>query len=191
MKNKRSASLNLLKSLKASEFRQKKFCLLLGAGLLLLPIMGQAAGEEMEDETSSKEWKEVTLSLPAAPKTENLVSFYDSPTQSFAIDIGSLTLASDNTIRYTLVSSSNTGVKNISYEGLRCETAEKKLFAFGRSDGSWSRSRRMQWVRISDAGLNKQHITLFQEYFCEGKTTAGKASQMINRIKNKQPITPF
>lgn len=163
--------------------------LLASLASVLLAQGAQAA--EAEPEESSKEWQEVSLQLPAAPQAANLLAFYDSGSQAFSLDATSLIIASDGTIRYTLVSNSSGGAKNISFEGIRCLTAEKKLYAFGRPDGSWSRSRRDQWERISDSGFNKQHSILLYDYFCEGTTVAGKAEQIVARIKRKQPLKPY
>ncbi|MCX7218243.1 MAG: CNP1-like family protein [Burkholderiales bacterium] len=149
-----------------------------------------ATSRDIEEEVN-KEWQEIALTLPTAPVAENLLAFYDSGSQAFFIDAKSLSVNSDGSVRYTLVSNSSGGAKNISYEGIRCQTGEKKLYAFGRSDGSWSNSRRDQWERISDAGANKQHNTLFYDYFCEGKSIAGKAEQIITRIKHKQVLKSF
>jgi hypothetical protein len=146
-----------------------------------------ANNREIEEEVS-KEWQEISLTLPAAPVAENLLAFYDSGSQAFLIDAKSLSVNSDGSIRYTLVSNSTGGAKNISYEGIRCQTGEKKLYAFGRNDGTWSNSRRELWEKIPDAGVNKQHSTLFYDYFCEGKSIAGKAEQIITRIKHKQVL---
>ncbi len=148
-----------------------------------------SAQQALDDEDEiEKDWKEVAAQLPEAPKAENLVPFYDSGTQSFAIDVKSLTIAADNTIRYTLVSVSRGGAKNISYEAIRCESFEKKLYAFGRPDGSWSRSRRNEWTPISNLAANKQHSALAIDYFCEGTTVAGRATVIIDRIKKHQTV---
>jgi hypothetical protein len=158
--------------------------------LQLAPVTIAANARDFEED-SKKEWQELPATLPAAPKAENLMPFYDSGSQSFALDAASLSIADDGSIRYTLVSTSSAGAKNISYEAIRCLTAEKKLYAFGRSDGSWSPSRRDQWDKISDSGVNKQHSTLFYEYFCDGKSIAGKVEQIITRIKRKQPMKQY
>lgn len=159
--------------------------LLLASGLLL-PVHAQTVDDEAE-----KEWKELALQLPAAPEASNMVSFYDSGSQSFAIDSTSITITSDGIIRYSLIAVSSNGAKNVSYEGIRCATYEKKLYAFGRPDGSWSRSRRNQWDNISGLSANKQHSTLFNDYFCEGNSIAGKVSVIVDRIKRHQIIKPY
>ncbi|MEO7031559.1 MAG: CNP1-like family protein [Burkholderiaceae bacterium] len=144
---------------------------------------------DFDDET--KPWEEIAVQLPATPLTENLLPFEVSATatQDFAIDAKSLTVGSDGVIRYTLVSTSQSGVKNISYEGIRCATFEKKLYAFGHTDGSWSRARHSEWQPIVRNAANRQHATLFKDYFCSGLTISGNAQDMLNRIRWKRPLT--
>src|SRR5438477_3451709 len=92
---------------------------------------GPGFDEDFDDEV--KPWKELAVQLPQQPKPENLVAFYVGPTATmkFAIDLNSLSAGSDGVVRYTLVSTSDGGAQNVSYEGIRCQTAEKKLYAFG------------------------------------------------------------
>ncbi|OGB20947.1 MAG: hypothetical protein A3I66_19765 [Burkholderiales bacterium RIFCSPLOWO2_02_FULL_57_36] len=145
--------------------------------------------EDFEDE--HKPWQEIAIQLPAAPQAANLLPFYVSATatQSFAIDAKSLTVGSDGVIRYTLVADSPGGAKNISYEGIRCRSFEKKIYAFGQADGSWSRSRRDQWERIAQNAANRQHAILAKDYFCQSLTVADNAEKMLERIRWQQPLT--
>ncbi|RZI41896.1 hypothetical protein EGT07_16500 [Herbaspirillum sp. HC18] len=146
--------------------------------------------EDFDDK--DKPWQEIAIQLPAAPQQENLAPFYVSATAtySFAIDTKSVTVGPDGVIRYTLVAVSDAGAKNISYEGLRCATYERKLYAFGQPDGSWSRSRRDQWERITGNAVNRQHAALAKDYFCIEKTIAGKAEDIVNRLRNDRPLSP-
>jgi len=142
--------------------------------------------EEYDDDT--KPWQEIAVQLPAAPQPADLVEIYVGPTttaKSF-VDLHSLTVGSDNVVRYTLVTKTSGGAVNIAYEGMRCETAEKKSYAFGRDDGSWSRSRQNKWKQIADVGANRQDAALYKQYFCQGAMLAGSAKDIINRIRNKQ-----
>jgi hypothetical protein len=143
--------------------------------------------EEFDDQ--NKPWMEIAMQLPAAPTPKNLLPVYVSPTatQSFTIDVTSLTIGADGVIRYTMVATSATGAKNISYEGIRCLSREKKVYAFGHQDGSWSRSRRDQWEPIMSNAANRQHASLATDYFCDGKMIAGKADQILEKMRNRPP----
>lgn len=159
-------------------------------GLTLLVMAQVSIAQQPEFNKNYKEeevkpWEEVQAELPSAPKAENLLSFYVGPTatQTFAIDSQSLTIGTDGVVRYTLVAVSPSGAKNISYEGIRCASFEKKIYALGRDDGSWAPSRRNQWEIIVRSKVNRQHAALAQGYFCENLMVAGTAKDMLNRIK--------
>lgn len=144
--------------------------------------------EEFDDE--QKPWQEIAIQLPAAPTPENLLPFNVSATatQTFAVDAKSLTVGSDGVVRYTMVSKSQGGATNISYEGIRCESFERKLYAFGRPDGSWSRSRRDKWEPISRGIANQQHAALARDYLCQEKMVAGSAEDMVRRIRDQRSL---
>lgn len=161
---------------------------------LLAGTSAACAQSQFEEDFDDKDkpWQEIAVQLPAAPRPENLAQFYVSPTatQSFAIDTQSLTVGADGVIRFTLVATSDAGARNVSYEGIRCVSYERKAYAFGQPDGSWSRSRRDQWERIAGYSNNRQHAALAKDYFCLGKTVAGKAEDMVNRIRSKKTLAP-
>lgn len=92
-------------------------------------------------------------------------------------------------VRYTLIATSASDAKTISYEGIRCHSFERKLYAFGHANGTWSRSRRDQWEPISRHSTNNHHATLALEYFCDGRAIAGSASELVYRLKWRQPIS--
>lgn len=143
----------------------------LTAGLVALGLLHAFSAMAASDEGAGPgKWEELEAQLPAFPKDGNLQSFYVSAATDnrFYIDPLSISVGDDGVVRYTLAVISSAGVKNISFEGMRCETGERRLYAFGRSDGNWSKSRSTQWVRVVEATANRHHSALFQEYFCPG-----------------------
>lgn len=164
-------------------------------GLTLLAMAQISIAQQLEfnknykdDET--KPWEEIQAELPPAPRDENLLPFYVGPTatQKFAIDAKSLSIGKDGVVRYTLVAVSQGGAKNISYEGIRCASFEKKIYALGRDDGTWSRSRRDQWEGIVRSKVNRQHAALALDYFCSGLTIMGNEKDMLQRIKSGKTL---
>lgn len=125
-----------------------------------------AAGFDSEYE--EKRWEEIEAQIPPFPRPDSLVSFYVSAStdNQFMVDRDSISVGADGVVRYTLVVTSSSGAQNVSYEGLRCLSAERRLYAFGRSDKTWSKARSNQWVRIQGSTLNRHHAALFSEYFC-------------------------
>lgn len=147
------------------------------------PPKPPSAFEEAYDD-EAKPWVEVQTQLPAPPNAATLRSFAVSGATQyrFEIDPKSLTIGTDGVFRYTLVATSPSGVRNVSYEGIRCEKGEKKTYAIGRSDGTWVRARNAAWTPIEDVNLNRQHAALEKEYFCPEGYAARDVKDILARM---------
>lgn len=190
-------SVNILLEVTQKEtpaYRVSKTCRALAGIAALLTagsVMSQAPERLNEGfEENVQPWQEVAVQLPAAPKPENLAEFEVSGTTTlrFAVDLHSISVGDDGVVRYTLVSRSPSGAQGISYEGIRCESYQKKLYAFGQKDGSWTRSRRDQWDPITGTGANRQHAALARDYFCRHKIVEGNVREIANRLRYNQPL---
>jgi hypothetical protein len=156
----------------------KRFCAL---ALALVSSLSLADG--FDNEYEEKPWAEIEVQLPAFPEQENLIPFKVGAINDtkYLIDGKSLSVDSDGVVRYTLVVVSSAGARNISYEGLRCASGERRFYAFGRSDKTWSKARSNQWVKIQ-GGSNNHHVELYANYFCTVGafiTNAGEARRAL------------
>lgn len=169
-----------------NEFSKRK-ALLIATLLLCSAELHASADLDNYFDDKDKPWQEVAALLPAAPKAENLIPFYVSATAtySFAIDAKSLTVGEDGVVRYTVVGKSPAGAENVSYEGIRCKVKEKKLYAFGRKDGSWSRSRRDQWEPITQHVSNPHQAALANDFFCTGEAVSDNAETIIYKLRTR------
>lgn len=150
---------------------------------ILSPSMG--TGYSFDDEYDKKPWQEVEAQLPPAPREESLIPFYVSPTAqgAFGIDGSTISVGADGVVRYVLVVVTQGGARNVSYEGLRCDTRERRLYAFGRPDGSWSKARSNQWVLVENKTVNRHHAALSREYFCPGGIAIRTAQEGVAALK--------
>ncbi len=156
-----------------------RFCL---AGLALLPLCAAAATlDGLFD--NEKPWTEIEAQLPVFPEKANLIPFTVGAIHDtrFFIDGNSISVGSDRVLRYTLVIVSPTGAQNISYEGMRCDTAERRLYAFGRSDKTWSKARNNQWSQIKGSSNNPQ-VELLTSYFCTVGATEIMSAEDARRL---------
>ncbi len=133
-----------------------------------------------EDETP---WVEIEAQLPAFPEPENRIPFTVgamSDTQFF-IDSPSLSVDADGVIRYSLLIISSAGAQTISYEGMRCLTTERRMYAFGRADKTWSPAHNKQWVKVSGSS-NNPHVELFFNYFCAHSAPTIQSADEARRV---------
>jgi hypothetical protein len=146
---------------------------------VLVAVSARVLAAGFDSEYEEKQWEEIEAQLPDFPKPENLDSFYVSATtdNKFMIDRDSISIGADGVIRYTLVVLSASGAQNVSYDGLRCATGERRLYAFGRADKKWSKARSNQWTKIRESTLNRHHAALYFEYFCPDGIIARDAEE--------------
>jgi hypothetical protein len=161
--------------------------------LLILPLAVHAAGrgkeswERFDSEfDNEKPWEEIERQLPAAPKPETLLPFFVSAATDnrFFVDGPSIGIGPDGVVRYALLIKSPSGSANLTFEGMRCTSRERKLYAIGRADGSWARARNPRWEPIRYEALNRPHHVLFEDFFCpDGKPvpTPEKAIEALRR----------
>lgn len=139
----------------------------------------EVGAADFDEEYDVKQWQEMAVLMPAAPNPASLIPFYVSAATEnrFFIDGATLSVGEDGVVRYVLIVQTAGGAKNTSFEGMRCVSRERRIYASGRLDGSWSKSRNNEWVRIRDAAGNRQYAELFLEYFCPGGAIARNAEE--------------
>ncbi len=162
--------------------------------LLLIPFAVMADGPHVLNPSyeqgssfvdDSKPWEELVASLPAYPRNENLVEFNVSSAtpNKFMIDTASVSVGSDQIVRYTIVIESPSGARTINFEGMRCDPSEYKIYGFGQSDGKWTENKRARWEPFKLRSLLSYHKALFEDHFCPDGITIRKAEEGVRNLK--------
>jgi hypothetical protein len=139
---------------------------------LLLALGSHAQGgslpRDIPDDLEEPVWVETQVELPAFPRSENLIEFHVGPLvrNRFYVDGSTLQVGEDGVVRYVLVIRTPSGASNVTFEGIRCDTGEVKLYASGRLDGQWGKVRSPVWRPIENKVFNPHHGVLNREYFC-------------------------
>ena len=178
---------------------------LTAAGMLIaaasLALAGcKTTGKEMAEEESTwlspfapKTFEEAKAMLPAPPQDANLVPFSVSGTGtlSFAVDSKSVSVGKDNVVRYTVVTTSQSGARNVTFEGMRCDAFERKLYAtLPKGATEWvpnTSDYGEAWHRMETGVRNAYAATLAIEFFCEGRTVAGKPEDLVRELQSRAP----
>jgi len=140
---------------------------LLGLAFLALPALAESLFNLRGLDEKETPWTEIEAQLPAFPDPESLIPITVGAVRDtrYLVDGRSLSVGADGVLRYTLVVVSPGGARNISHEGMRCDTRERRFYAFGRSDKSWAKARNNQWARIQGTS-NNPYVELYTNYFC-------------------------
>jgi len=149
------------------------------AASLSFPAAADWGKFDVDFDENVKPWQEIEAQLPSPPQAANLIPFPVGATRNrYAIDYSSVSVGTDGVVRYTVVIEASGGARNVSFEGMRCATGERKLYAFGRAD-SWSRNRNARWDIIKSRQADGYHRELFASYFCAG----GMGEPELKRIQ--------
>lgn len=149
------------------------------------PAAAQWQGWDYTYDREIKPWEEVQAQIPAYPKQATLIAFdagAATPHRYF-VDEKSISLGEDGVVRYTLVIQAAGGATNVTFEGIRCETREKKTYALGHPDGSWVRARASGWRYIETREVNRHYNVLYGDIFCRGKFPVDSVKDAIQALK--------
>lgn len=133
-----------------------------------------------DDDDPGRAPPEAKLELPPFPRESDLVEFYPGASvggHRHFIDVANLLVGQDRIVRYALVIRTSGGATNITYEGLRCQTNEQRLYAIGYPGKGWVTPKHSDWVPIRRGRVNEHQSFLQSEYFCPyGAMPADKRS---------------
>ena len=147
-------------------------------------------GSQVKDDR--KKFTEAASPIPSYPVDSVLFEFRPRGISNnrFFIDPASVSIGTDRAVRYTVVVKSASGVANTSFEAMRCETAEYKVFALGTKDGVWTILPNPAWHEI-DTSKGGIRLRLFDEYFCDRQRLAARTVQDLLRNLRDVPKTGF
>ena len=132
---------------------------------------------------------EETITLPSPPQDADLQRFElrADANATAAIDRRSLSVGKDAIVRYTLVVTPDGGVRNVTYEAMRCGPAEFKIYATGGSHGAWTSASQPTWRPVESKFYNAVRYTLAKDYLCEldGGPTASP-ERIIRKIRDSR-----
>jgi hypothetical protein len=136
-----------------------------------------------------KEWKESAVTLPAFPQDSDLIAVPLPPrdTLKLYIDTKSVSRANDGIARFTLVVETTTGVRNVFYDGIRCETREYKTYALGTAEASLTAVKKPQWQKIPYYETNAYRFSLYKYFVCSDTNTARPPDELIRAIRYPAP----
>jgi len=144
--------------------------------------------EYEESEEDKKAWQEEKSKLPPPPDPAKLLPIEVSVANDnrFLVDPASISIGQDGVVRFTVVIESTGGARTVNYEGLRCSTRERRLYAFGQQDGTWIESKGSTWILMHKQQhkmLNAYPAVLADEYFCINREPPKDVAAAVEQLK--------
>ena len=150
-------------------------------------LLGLAPPVWSQFDVDEPEWKESDAPPPPAFDVGKLVRVEVSPNSSlvYGVDPASISITqSDGLVRYVMVATSASGVRNVMYEGIRCATGEFKTYARYSADGKWTPVGNPEWRSMYGNAPFKHPLRLAKAGACDNAAPATSVREMLSRLKN-------
>lgn len=161
-------------------------CMTRGGLMILALACGPAFAGLLVD--AGSDWKESEVVMPPAVEEARLRAFdvgTSSPNHSF-VDEGSVSVGDDGVVRYALVVRTAGGAENVTFEGIRCATGERRIYASGRPDGSWVAIKKSEWQAIGGNAYNRPRAALAWDYLCDGPAAPRNRDHALQLLKQRR-----
>lgn len=176
-------------------------CFLLASPLSHAQITDWQKGEPFRgvEKGAPKDLREDDVQLPDVALASNWVEFHigTETRNRYFVARDSLSIGPDAVTRFVSRVLTGGGAENISAEAIRCETAEKRLYAVLRSGREWVRARGSTWESVFTGNrLNDYRQALYGGLLCDGDhsmTPAGSFAAMAASFKARtgNPLTGY
>lgn len=152
-------------------------------GALVLLLGGVAHAQTGLFGNDSKQ-PEVEAPPPPPVRTGGLVEV-DVPraTLRYGVDPASVAVGSDGIVRYVVVATSPGGAVNAIYEGVRCGTAEVKVYARHNPDSGWSMVREPAWQPLHGSAATRHSLLIARSGVCQGHAANGTPQQIVRDLR--------
>lgn len=157
----------------------RAFALTTALTTALTPALAQIAEPEP--------WTEAQATPPPDWSAERAVEFRLGNTASlrYAIDPQTLAVGEDGVVRYVFIARSSSGAVNALYEGVRCQTAEVKVYARWDPDArQWRSNAAAPWQAMDFRGATRRALQMARGGLCDGKVANRSTALMLDALRN-------
>ena len=162
-----------------SRFRSPVLCAVAGAALLCGAAQAQLRLTEPDEN-----WTEDQVPAPPAFKTSQLVKVEGpiSSSLSFGIDPDTVTIGKDQVVRYVLVMQGPSAT-TVVYEGLRCSTGEKRVYARRNGDSDWETVKE-GWMPLNQSSASRYAWNMARDGVCIGTAANNSPRDIVRDLKS-------
>ena len=152
-------------------------------------IASDIFGDDTDDSFGfvfKKPWEEADLPLPDMPTNDRLLplKIFQMPAYKYYIDIESINVsAGDNVARYTIVIEPPSGLRNVFFEGVRCDKNKYKLYGSALWGKPLTKISGSSWNGIIERGVGVYRYDLFKYFLCNKSIINGTKKDIVQLLK--------
>ncbi len=130
------------------------------------------------------DWAEAEAPPPPALNLDKLLTVDVDPRGSlrYGVDASSLSIGKDGVVRYVMVAQSS-GAMTAMYEGLRCTTAEYKVYA-RYNNGQWTPVASPEWRSVRASSRIQHPLAFARQGGCDNKAQPTTVREIIQRLRS-------
>lgn len=132
----------------------------------------------------NENWTEDEVPAPPAFKTNKLIKVEGpiSSSLSFGIDPDTLSIGKDQVVRYVLVMQ-GPAATTVVYEGLRCSTGEKRVYARRNGDSDWETVKE-GWMPLNQSSATRYALNMARDGVCIGTATNNSVRDIVRDLQS-------
>ena len=151
---------------------------------VLLMVSGTARADFFQD---NPDWKESEVPPPPAFDVGKLLTFTVTANQfmEYGVDPASISISSsDSVVRYVVVATGKSGVRNVMYEALQCARGEVKTYARMSPGGQWQPATDPQWRSVFEKKPSMHALAFAKLGACDAAAPATSVREIVDKLKN-------
>ena len=133
------------------------------------------------------DWKESEAPPPPPFDVGKLLTFTVTANQFmvYGVDPASISISSsDSVVRYVVVATSQSGVRNVMYEALQCARGEVKTYARMAPGGQWQLVKDPQWRSVFEKKPSMHALAFAKVAACDNAAPATSVREIVYKLKN-------
>lgn len=143
-----------------------------------------SAGALAQLAPADPDWKETEAPRPPAVSTTGLIPLeVRGSSLKIGVDPASITIGADRVVRYVLVATSESGVVNAYYEGIRCNGGDVKVYARHDPDKGWVAMPEAEWTALQSGRHARTSLQVARLGACVGNAPNGTARDIARDLR--------
>lgn len=180
-----------------SPWQRPACALTVAATVLMIGIAPAVAGQNetrlptLRDDPDAAPWQEGEVPPPPAFSVDKLVPFeaMRGSELNHGIAPDTVAVSPDGVVRYVRVANNPQGTLNAVYEGVRCNSAEVRSYAYwNASSQQWQNTPKNPWRALDFGAATQPAKVLAREALCDGPTPNGTSAKILRDLRyGKKP----
>lgn len=152
--------------------------------LVLLGLLASAA--LAQPQTASPESGESEEPTPPSFDVKHLLPIEVTRTSalSIGIDPATVTITPGGVVRYVVIATSPSGAMNVMYEGIRCASAEYRVYARHHGERGWLPAQDREWKSLQGNTRAQHPLALARAGVCDGPTPGRSPADIVRTLRS-------